>query len=83
MCIRDSTYAAPVSTGAIVAMVAEGAAMLDGFLSEVQAQLRTAKVVHADETGLRVNALLAWVHALSTTDLTLYHLCLLYTSRCV
>lgn len=68
------TYAAPVSTGAIVAMVAEGAAMLDGFLSEVQAQLRTAKVVHADETGLRVNALLAWVHALSTTDLTLYHL---------
>ena len=55
-------------------MVAEGTAMLDGFLNEVQAQLRTAEVVHADETGLRVNALLAWVHAVSTTDLTLYHL---------
>jgi len=68
------TYAASVSTGAIVAMVHEGAAMLDGFLGEVQAQLRRAKVVHADETGLRVNALLAWVHAVSTTDLTLYHL---------
>ncbi len=71
--LRD-TYAASVSTGAIVAMVAEGAGLLDGFLSQVQAQLRTAKVVHADETGLRVNALLAWVHAVSTTDLTLYHL---------
>lgn len=30
--------------------------------------------MHADETGLRVNARLAWVHAVSTTDLTLYHL---------
>ena len=68
------TYAGSVSTGTIVAMVAEGAAMLDGFLGEVQAQLRTAQVVHADETGLTVNALLAWVHAVSTTDLTLYHL---------
>lgn len=68
------TYDASVSTGAIVAMVQEGAAMLGGFLGEVQAQLRTQEVVHADETGLRVNALLAWVHAVSTTDLTLYHL---------
>ncbi len=71
--LRD-TYGASVSTGAIVAMVAEGAAKLDGFLGEVRAQLRAAQVVHADETGLRVNALLAWVHAVSTTDLTLYHL---------
>lgn len=68
------TYDASVSTGAIVAMVHEGAAMLDGFLGEVQTQLRTSSVVHADETGLRVNARLAWVHAVSTKALTLYHL---------
>jgi transposase len=72
--LLHDTYAASVSTGAIVAMVAEGAGLLDGFLSEVQTQLRTSSVVHADETGLRVNARLAWVHAVSTTDLTLYHL---------
>ena len=68
------TYGAPVSTGVIVAMVKEGADMLEEFLSQVRGLLCSSPVVHADETGLRVEALLAWVHAASTTDLTLYHL---------
>ena len=68
------TYAASVSTGVIGAMVQEGAGSLEGFLSHVQAQLRTSSIAHADETGLRVNARLAWVHAVSTKELTLYHL---------
>jgi transposase len=68
------TYGATVSTGVIVAMVQEGASMLGEFLGQVRGLLRASDVVHADETGLRVEALLAWVHAASTTDLTLYHL---------
>ncbi len=48
--------------------------MLDGSLGEVQTQLRTAAVVHADETGLRVNARLARMHVVSTKELTPYHL---------
>ena len=71
--LRDA-YGAPVSTGVIVSMVQEGAAMLEEFLAQVKDLLRTAPVVHADETGLRVEAVLAWVHSVSTTDLTLYHL---------
>ena len=41
---------------------------------QVRDLLRASEVVHADETGLRVEAALAWVHAVSSTELTLYHL---------
>jgi transposase len=71
--LRD-TYGAPVATGTIVAMVQEGAAMLEEFLARVKELLIDSDVAHADETGLRVEAHLQWVHAVSTTDLTLYHL---------
>src|SRR5271156_374554 len=71
--LRDA-YGAPISTATIIAMVKEGAAMLEEFLIQVRVLLRDADVVHADETGLRVEAALAWVHAVSTGDLTLYHL---------
>jgi hypothetical protein len=57
--LPNDTYDTSVATGTINAVVHEGAAMLDGFLGQVQAQLRTAQVVHADETGPRVNARLA------------------------
>ena len=71
--LRD-TYGAPVATGTIVAMVQEGAAMLEEFLTRVKELLIASDVANADETGLRVQAHLQWVHAVSTGDLTLYHL---------
>lgn len=71
--LRD-TYGAPVSTGTIISMVQEGAAMLEEFLARVKELLIASDVAHADETGLRVEAHLQWVHAVSTGDLTLYHL---------
>ena len=71
--IRDA-YAIPVSTGTIVAMVQQGAGMLEEFLASLRDTLAGADVVHADETGLRVEASLHWVHSASTTLLTLYHL---------
>jgi transposase len=71
--LRD-TYGIPVSTGTIVAMVAEGASLLEDFLASLRDELTRADVVHADETGLRVAARLHWVHSLSNTLGTLYHL---------
>ena len=70
--MRDA-YAIPVSTGTIVAMVTQGAAMLEDFLASVRDQLGHAPVAHADETGLRVEASLHWVQSVSTKFLTLYY----------
>ncbi len=67
-------YGIPVATGTIVAMVHEGARRLDAFLAMLRGELASSEVVHADETGLRVDASLYWVHSASTTALTLYHL---------
>lgn len=70
--MRDA-YGIPVSTGTIVAMVTQGAAMLEDFLASVRDQLGQAPVAHADETGLRVEASLHWVQSVSTKFLTLYY----------
>lgn len=67
-------YGIPVSTGTIVAMVKEGADRLEAFLASLRDHLGQADVVHVDETGLRVDASLHWVHSASTTLATLYHL---------
>jgi transposase len=71
--LRDA-FGAPVSTGTVVAMVRDGAGWLEMVLAAIRDRLAGSDVVHADESGLSVQARLNWVHSNSTDALTLYHL---------
>lgn len=61
---------APVSVGTVAAMLQQAAAGLGPFSEAVRRQLAASPVVHFDETGLRVDGSLAWVHSASTDTLT-------------
>ena len=60
----------PVSDGTVAAATTRAAGDLDGFLDRVRAGLRGSKVVNFDETGLRVEGKLHWLHSASTRTLS-------------
>src|SRR5512134_1907478 len=63
--------AAPVGEGSLAAWYTQAAAGLAGFEAAVRDQLAAADVLGADETGLRVDGRLHWLHTARTDELTL------------
>jgi transposase len=59
-------FGAPLSEGTVAAVTARAAGGLDSFLDVVRDRIAAAPVAHFDETGLRVDSTLRWVHSAST-----------------
>ncbi|WP_427019160.1 IS66 family transposase (plasmid) [Pseudarthrobacter sp. P1] len=70
--LMSDVVRAPVSQGSLVSWQAGAAAALDGFDEALARGLSRAPVLGADETGIRVDGKLAWVHAARTEKLTRY-----------
>jgi transposase len=68
----EDLFGQPLSTGTIVANNLRVAGQLAGFEAAVVGQLRQAPVVHVDESGLRVEGKLHWLHLACTPGLTFY-----------
>ena len=59
-------FGAPVSEGTVAAMTGRAADRLEEFTALVRDRIAAAEVAHFDETGLRVDGRLRWVHSAST-----------------
>lgn len=64
-------FGAPISAGTVAAATTRAAARLSGFGDWVRERLAAAPVVNFDETGLRVQDKLRWVHSASTAKYSL------------
>jgi transposase len=63
-------FAAPMGEGTLAGLLPEAANRLGGFTDTVADLVKASPFVHADETSVRVDVDLAWVHTASTPELT-------------
>lgn len=63
-----------VSEATVVAARERCAQNLEAFMQITGEQLANEAVLHADETGMRVDGKTVWLHSLSNAERTLYHI---------
>ena len=68
----DDLFGQPLSVATLVAANERTYDRLDPFAQALARQVPLAEVVHLDESGLRVDGALHWLHVASTATLTCY-----------
>lgn len=72
--ITDALFGASISDGTVVLNINLASERLEPFEDELKAGLRQQAVLHADETGTKVNGKLNWFHVACFARGTLYTL---------
>jgi transposase len=68
--ILSGVFGVPISTGTISAMVKGCAEKMSGTVQTIQDTVMDEPLLHADETGIRVDTKTVWAHTASTDRLT-------------
>jgi len=68
----EDLFGQPLSTGTVVAATEQAYENLAPFAQALAGQVPQAPVVHLDESGLRVQGKLHWLHVAATSRLTCY-----------
>src|SRR5664280_2525953 len=68
----EDLFGQPLSVATLAAANERAYHQLDPFAQALARQVPLAEVVHLDESGLRVDGTLHWLHVASTTTLTFY-----------
>lgn len=65
-------FGVPVSVGTLVNIEQECSEGLEGTVALIKERVRRAEVVHFDETGMRIDGKLSWLHSAGTPQLSFY-----------
>lgn len=68
--LTGDLFGLPIADATLVAIHEEARELLEPTVAALGEHLKTAPVVHADETGMRVSGKLHWLHVLATSALT-------------
>lgn len=70
--LLEDLFGVHLSAGTLANMDHECAQQLQSIKEPLREAVRVAEVVHFDETGIRIEGKLAWLHSASTADATYY-----------
>ena len=68
--VIGSTFGIPLSTGTIMNKLKACAKKIAPVIDDIKTRLTTSKIVHFDETGVRIDGKTRWTHSSSNKDFT-------------
>ena len=71
--VLKDQFGLKISSGSLSNFNKEAFEKLEFFERDIISNLSKEKLLHADETGIKVDTELAWIHVLATNNFTFYY----------